>query len=168
LGTKAPIDDTSWRILTELQANARLSFTELGRRVGLTAPAVAERVHRLEEAGVIAGYRLELDHERLGLPLLAFVRLRARDGKCAEFAGVAERLPEVLESHRITGTESYVLKAAVRDVRHLEDLIDRLMPWGETTTSVVLSSPVTHRVLEPEVVREPAPEDVASAERDSA
>jgi Lrp/AsnC family leucine-responsive transcriptional regulator len=150
------LDDTSWRILSELQQNARISFTELGRRVNLTPPAVADRVRRLEEAGVIAGYRVQLDNERIGLPLVAIVRLRAPGEKCGEFARVIEGdgFPEIIDAHRITGTESYVLKAVLRDVEHLEHLIDRLMPWGETTTSVVLSSPVTHRVIEPVLVRE--------------
>jgi Lrp/AsnC family leucine-responsive transcriptional regulator len=155
LETKVAIDDIGWKILRELQANARISFTELGRRVNLTPPAVADRVRRLEEAGVIAGYRVQLDNERIGLPLVAIIRLRAPGEKCAAFGHEVEGegYPEILDAHRITGTESYVLKAVLRDVEHLEHLIDRLMPWGETTTSVVLSSPVTHRVIEPEVAQ---------------
>ena len=151
--TKVAIDDIGWRILQELQANARISFTELGRRVNLTPPAVADRVRRLEEAGVIVGYRVQLDNERIGLPLVAIIRLRAPGEKCSAFGREleGEDYPEILDAHRITGTESYVLKAVLRDVEHLEHLIDRLMPWGETTTSVVLSSPVTHRVIEPDV-----------------
>ncbi|MBI4261853.1 MAG: Lrp/AsnC family transcriptional regulator [Actinobacteria bacterium] len=159
--TKVQLDEVSWRILEELQESARMSFTELARRVGLTAPAVADRVRRLEEAGVISGYRLEVDHARLGLPLKAFVRIRCGEGKCADLGEFAGRLPEVLECHRITGTESYVLQAAVRDVAHLESLIDRLMPYGETTTSIVLSSPVTHRAIERDLAREA----VADADR---
>lgn len=145
-----PLDAVSWRILAELQENARLSFTELGRRVGLTPPAVAERVRRLEEAGVITGYRLELSVERLGYPLLAFVRVASRGVQtAADVTRGVEELPEVLECHHVTGEDCYILKVAVQSVRHLEAFLDRVLRYGNTTTSIVISSPVTRRVIEP-------------------
>jgi len=147
LESEAILDDVNWKILEELQGNARLSFTELGRRVGLTAPAVAERVRRLEDAGVIQGYRVDLNLEKLGLPLLALIRIATGDGLCGPFAEVAMDIPEVLECRRVTGGDSYVMKAALTSVRHLEALLDRLTRYGQTVTSLVLSSPVTYRTI---------------------
>jgi Lrp/AsnC family leucine-responsive transcriptional regulator len=141
------MDETGWRILGELQENARISFSELGRRVALTPPAVAERVRRMEETGVIAGYRAQPANDRIGLPITAFIRWTATGNDCAYLGEVAKDIPEIVECHRVTGEESYVVKVVVRSVEHLEELIDRLMPYGETKTSVVLSSPVTHRAL---------------------
>lgn len=142
------IDEIDWRILEELQGNARTTFSELGRRVSLTPPAVAERVRRLEEAGVIRGFRADLDPARLGLPITAFVRMRAaNETTCRELGEHAVDFEEILECHRVTGEDSYIAKVAVRSVAHLEDLIDRLMPYAETITSLVLSAPVTSRVL---------------------
>ncbi len=143
------LDDVSWQILVELQQNARLSFTELGRRVGLTAPAVADRVRRLEELGIIVGYRAELNLEKVGLPLIAYIRMATHERRPVPFGSVAKDFPEVLECHRVTGGDSYIVKVAVSSVRHLETLLDRLVNYGETVTSVVLSQIVTHRVIGP-------------------
>lgn len=146
---EARIDETDWRILEELQANGRITFTELGRRVSLTAPAVAERVRRLEESGIISGFRAHLDPSRVGYPIIAFVTWTAAGPDCAHLGDVAKEIPEIMECHRITGETSYILKVAARSVQHLEQLIDRLMPYGSTITSLVLSSPVIHRPLAP-------------------
>ncbi len=143
------LDDVSWQILRELQTNARLNFSELGRRVGLTPPAVAERVHRLEESGVIRGYHTELDFERIGLPLMAVIRIATDEHAVVHFGSVAKDMPEVLECHRVTGEDTYMTKVAVASVRHLEGLLDRLRPYGQTVTSIILSSPVTNRVVTP-------------------
>lgn len=147
MDTEKILDETGWQILGELQQNARISFSELGRRVALTPPAVAERVRRMEETGIIAGYRAHPGHERIGLPITAFIRWTATGNDCAYLGEVAKNIPEIIECHRVTGEESYVVKVVVRSVEHLEELIDRLMPYGETKTSVVLSSPVTHRAV---------------------
>jgi Lrp/AsnC family leucine-responsive transcriptional regulator len=151
LASEAGLDEIDWRILGELQGNARITFTELGRRVALTAPAVAERVRRLEEAGVVAAFRAELDPAAVGYPVTAFVRWTAAGPDCSHLGEVAKEIPEVVECHRITGETSYLLKLVARDVQHLERLIDRLMPYGSTITSVVLSSPVRYRALGPAV-----------------
>jgi len=143
------LDDVNWRILGELQQNARVSYSELGRRVGLTAPAVAERIRRMEDTGIIEGYRTELNLERIGLPILALIRVATSEGACAQFGAVARDIPEVLECRRVTGGDSYVMKVAVTSVQHLETLLDRLTQYGQTVTSIVLSSPVTHRVVAP-------------------
>jgi len=145
------LDDIGWRILRELQENGRISYSELGRRVGLTPPAVAERLRRMEESGIIRGYRVELDLEKVGLPLTALVRVTHRGVNCLELGRIVAEYPEVLECHRITGAEPYIMKVALRSVQHLQEFIDRLMAYGETVTSIVLSSPVTHRVIDPAV-----------------
>lgn len=157
LETERLLDETGWKILTELQDNARISFSELGRRVALTPPAVADRVRRMEEAGLIGGYRAHPDLGKVGLPITVFIRWTAIGNDCAHLGEVAKDIPEIIECHRVTGEASYVVKAAVRTVEHLQDLIDRLMPYGETKTSVVLSSPVMHRAVGPEHVREAEP-----------
>src|ERR687891_2242379 len=150
LGPSRALDETGWAILRELQENARITFSELGRRVSLTPPAVAERVRRMEDSGVITGYRVELDHARVGLPILAFVRLRAAgDIKCLELGELTKDIPEILECHRVTGEDSYIVKVAVRSVEHLERLVDSLMPYAETVTSLVFSSPVRTRTIGP-------------------
>lgn len=143
------LDSISWQILQELQQNGRLSFSELGRRVGLTPPAVAERVRRLEDAGIIEGYRAVVNLAKVGRPLVALVRLASDERRCSQFAAVAKQTPEVLECCRVTGADSYIVKVAVSSVHHLEELLDRLMPYGQTITSLVLSTPVTHRVIGP-------------------
>src|SRR5579884_2782480 len=129
------LDDINWRILQELQENGRLSFSELGRRIGLTPPAVAERVRRMEEAGIIEGYRAVLNLEKIGIPLTALIRIATDERMCSQFGAIAKDIPEVLECCRVTGGDSYIVKVAVTSVRHLEDLLDRLMPYGQTVTS---------------------------------
>ena len=141
------LDAVGWRILSELQENARISFSELGRRVGLTPPAVAERVRRLEEAGIIKGYRLDLDVARLGLHLQALVRLAPRSASPSEIKQAVGAMSEVLECHHVTGEDCYIMKVAVPSVRELEGLLERLLKLGNTTTSIVVSSPVTGRVI---------------------
>lgn len=157
---KANLDEVSWQILCALQEDARLSYSELGRRVGLTPPAVAERVRRLEEAGIITGYYAQLDLCRLGLMLTAIIRLAPRGRPPGELGRLVASLPEVLTCDHVTGDDCYILKVALTSVGHLERLLERLHPHGDTTTSVVLSSPVTHRVVGPDSVepsRAPAP-----------
>ncbi len=141
------LDDLNWRILVELQQNARISYTELGRRLGLTSPAVAERVRRLEEAGGITGSHAHLDLAKLNLPISAMVRLkdRTRGGSTA----VVRQLAEVLEAFRVTGEDYLVMRVAVRSVERLQSLIDRLAHSGETETALILSTPVDHRVIRP-------------------
>jgi Lrp/AsnC family transcriptional regulator, leucine-responsive regulatory protein len=141
------LDGIDWQLLVELQENARLSLSELGRRVGLTPPAVAERVRWLESVGVINGYRLELSVEKLGLPVLAFVRLANRTDASSEIRRVVGSMPEVLECHHVTGEDCYILKVAVPSVQHLEGVLEPLLRFGHTTTSIVISTPVTRRTI---------------------
>jgi Lrp/AsnC family leucine-responsive transcriptional regulator len=138
------LDGLAWKILAELQADARLSYAELGRRVGLSTPAAAERVRKLEDAGVIQGYTALLDPERLGLGVGAFIRIRhgGAEALAKKLTAAAAKMPEVVECHRCTGDESFILKVRVESVRHLQGLIDQLTPYGMTSTSLILSSPV--------------------------
>ena len=142
------IDDIDRNILKELQQDARVSYAELGRRVGLTTPAVIERVRKLEDAGVIVGYRAEIDTAKVGLPITAFVRMSITGVDYSHIIEVAEQSNEVLECHRGTGGDSFIMKVAVASVEHLQQMIDRFTPYGVTTTTIVLSSPVKRRVIE--------------------
>ncbi|MGH2561669.1 MAG: Lrp/AsnC family transcriptional regulator [Thermomicrobiales bacterium] len=141
------LDRVNLRLLDELQRNPRLSMTELGRRVGMSSPAVTERVRRLEEAGVIRGYRLDIDPAALGLPLTAYVRVRPNAGQLANVADLARSMPEVVECHRITGEDCFILKIHVPAVDQLDRVLDHFLRLGVTTTSLVQSSPVPPRSL---------------------
>jgi len=141
------LDGTDTALLTELQGDARLSLAELGRRVGLSSPAVADRLRRLEEGAVIVAHRAELNPEALGLALTSIIRIRPTPRQLAKVAELAKDTPEIVECHRITGEDCFFVKAHVRDVHHLEELIARFTPYGQTTTSIVQSSPVPRRGL---------------------
>jgi len=145
LNGEEALDDTHRRLLAELQRDARLTLAELGRRVGLSSPAVAERVARLERDGVIAGYHAAIDPRALGFSLSAVIRIRPGPRQLPKVAELAQQAPEIVECHRITGDDCFFIKAHVRDVAHLEELIDRFTPFGQTTTSIVQSSPVPGR-----------------------
>ncbi len=142
------LDATNIRLLDEIQADARLSNAELGRRVGLSAPAVADRLARLEAGGAIVAYRAELDPRALGYSLSVVLRIRPAPRELKQVAELAQRTPEVVECHRITGDDCYFMRAWVRDVDHLEEVIDRFTVLGQTTTSIMQSSPVPGRPLE--------------------
>jgi Lrp/AsnC family leucine-responsive transcriptional regulator len=142
------LDETNCRLLAELQSNARVSLAELGRRVGLSSPAVAERLQRLEHEGVILGYHAELNPRALGFALTAVIRVRPAPGQLSRVADLARATPEVVECRRITGEDCYIVDAHVRSVEHLEEVIDRFAAHGQTTTSIVQSSPVPTRGLE--------------------
>lgn len=142
-----PLDEVNRRLLAELQDDARLSLAELGRRVGLSSPAVAERLSRLEDDGAIVGYRTVVNPRALGYALSVVIRVRPAPRQLHKVAGLAADTPEVTECHRITGEDCFFLKAHVRDVEHMEEVIDRFALYGQTTTSVVQSSPVPLRGL---------------------
>jgi len=139
------LDDANLRLLVELQQDARLSFAELGRRVGLSSPAVAERLARLEETGVIKGYRAEIDPRAVGFTLGVVIRIRPAPRELHKVADLAQRTPEVVECHRVTGEDCYFMKAFVRDVEHLEEVIDQFAIYGQTTSSIMQKSPVPGR-----------------------
>ena len=141
------MDAISWKLLEALQQNARLSFAELGRKVGLSTPAVAERVRRLEESGAVTGYHASVNTVKLGLPMRILVRLTIPGGELQISRTIAalKEMPEISRCHRITGAESFVIEADVVSIRHMEALIDKLSTLGATSTSTVLSSPVERR-----------------------
>ena len=140
------LDETNRRIVEELQADARLSMAELGRRVSLSAPAVAERVQRLERAGVITGYHAAVDPKAIGFPLAAVVRVRPASRQLHKIPEVARDIPEVVECYRITGEDCFFVKLHLRAMEDLEAILDRFVLYGQTTTSIVHSAPVAARV----------------------
>ncbi len=139
------MDETSLRILIELQGNARLTLAELGRRVGLSAPAVADRVQRLEESGVITGYHAEVDPRALGFQITVMVRVQSAVRELPRIAKIAEEIPEIVECHRTTGDDCYHFTMHLRSADRLEPILDRFTPYGRTTTSLVQSTPVPRR-----------------------
>jgi Lrp/AsnC family leucine-responsive transcriptional regulator len=138
-------DDKNIDLLSLLQSDPRMSISELSRRVKLSAPAVKERVTRLEEAGVIAGYRLDLNPKALGFPVTAFVRIRPMPGQLPKIIALAESMPEVSECHRITGEDCFILKVHLDALENLDVVLDRFLAFGQTTTSIIQSSPVPPR-----------------------
>ena len=142
---KAGIDATDWRLLDLLQNDARLSFAELGRKLKLSPPAVAERMKRLEERGVIRAYRAQIDLSALGRGLHVYLRVVVQPKDYARFKKAVEAMDEIFECHHVTGEESFILRAAVEAVSALERLIQKLTAHGPTTTSVILSTPLDRR-----------------------
>lgn len=143
------MDSVDWRILAELQGDARLSQNEISRRVNLSAPAVAERVRRLTDTGVVRGYAARIDPNALGRAVQAFVQLDCYGPKCILKDESVHGWPEVLEVHRVTGDACSVLRIAVADMAGFQDLIDRLARYGKPTSSLVLSSPLPWKPVQP-------------------
>jgi Lrp/AsnC family leucine-responsive transcriptional regulator len=141
------LDRTDWRLLAELQRDGRASYAELARAVAMSASAVAERIRRLEEAGVIAGYQATVNPERVGLTVMAFVRVRYPTGNYRPFHAMLESTPEIVEAHHVTGEDCFILKVLARSMRHLEEVTGRIAGLGPVTTSVVYSSPLAARSI---------------------
>ena len=147
------LDETSWHLLQELQENARLSYTELGQRVGLSIPSVAERVRKMEEAGIITGYHAEVNLTKLGLPILAIIRLGSFVGQsCNRVASQVSEIPEVLECYKVTGTDCVVVKAVSASIDHLERVIEQLSLSGPASTSLVFSRPMKRHAITRELL----------------
>jgi Lrp/AsnC family leucine-responsive transcriptional regulator len=142
---KSVLDPIDRRIVAELIENGRISFAELGRRVSMSPPAVAERVQRLERAGVVTGYHAAIDPKKLGYQLTAIVRVKPAPGQLARIPELAATIPEVGECHRITGEDCFYLTVHLRSIEGLSDLLDRFLVYGETTTSIVNASPIPRR-----------------------
>ena len=152
------LDLVNIRLLQELQCNPRLTMSELGRRVGMSSPAVTERVRRLEESGVIRGYNLEVNPAALGLPISAYIRIRPSPGQLSKVAELARQIPEVVECHRVTGEDCFILKVYIPSIDQLDVLLDAFLLYGSTTTSIIQSSPVP---LRPPPLPDPSPYDLA-------
>ncbi|TDW89432.1 Lrp/AsnC family leucine-responsive transcriptional regulator [Kribbella pratensis] len=139
------LDELNIRILNELTADPRLRTTELARRLGVSTPTVRERVARLEESGVIRGYRVDIDPAALGRPVAAWVRLRPGPGQIPKIVALAQRTPEVVECHRISGEDCFLIRVQVAEIPALESVLDRFQVHGQTTSSFVVSTPVPPR-----------------------
>jgi Lrp/AsnC family leucine-responsive transcriptional regulator len=142
-----PLDAIDLRILTELQRDGRATLAELGRRVALSAPAVAERVQRLEESGVITGYHATVDAVALGFPIAVLVRVSPSPRELSRIPKIADEIPQIVECHRITGDDCFFFIAHLRRVEELEPILDRFTPYARTTTSILQSSAVPRRPL---------------------
>ncbi len=142
---KAGLDATDWKLVDLLQADARASFAELGRKLRLSAPAVAERMKRLEERGVVRAYRAEIDLSSLGRGLHVYLRVVVAPKDYVRFKKAIAGMDEIFECHHVTGAESFVLRAAIDTVPSLETLIQKLTAYGPTTTSVILSTALDRR-----------------------
>jgi Lrp/AsnC family leucine-responsive transcriptional regulator len=141
------MDDLNWAILGELQQNSRLPAAEIGRRIGLSAPAVAERIQRLEERGIIKGYQTHVDFDKLGLTIRAFILFRTNVLKHTELIRLVEAIPEVLEWHTITGNYAVLLKVAAFSSEQLAAIIEGLEEYGETNTSLILSKSPQRKII---------------------
>jgi Lrp/AsnC family transcriptional regulator, leucine-responsive regulatory protein len=139
------LDPRNIELIRLLQDDPRMPVSELARRVGMSAPSVKERLTRLEEAGVICGYRLDLDPKMLGLPITVFIRVRPMPGRLPKIAELAQSMPQVVECHRITGDDCFILKVYLEALESLDRVLDRFLTYGQTTTSIVQSSPVPLR-----------------------
>lgn len=141
------LDEVNRRLLTELNADPRITMSALARRVEMSAPAVTERVQRLERTGVITGYRMDVDPAALAMPVTAFARVRPAPGQVPKIAQLAQALPQVTECHRITGEDCFLLKVHAATVGQLEEVLDQFLSYGQTSTALVVSTPVPPRPL---------------------
>lgn len=145
--TNKTLDDFNWKILQELQMNARITTVELGKRINLSAPAVAERIRRLEEEGYIKGYRTVVDYDKLGLSVPVFISFKATKINHSEMLKMADEMPEVVEWYGITGSHCSILKVVVTTTKELGIVIEKLQEFGETSTSIILSSNSVPKVV---------------------
>jgi Lrp/AsnC family transcriptional regulator, leucine-responsive regulatory protein len=143
----ALLDTVNQQLLTELQSNPRLTMSALARRVGMSSPAVTERVQRMERAGVIRGYRLDIDPAALGMPVTAWVRVRPGPGQLPKIAALAVERANISECHRISGEDCFLIKVHAATVESLTETLDQVLQFGQTITSIVHSTPVPPRAL---------------------
>lgn len=134
------LDEFNWKIIQELQMNARITIVEIGKRIGLSAPAVTERIKKLEEEGYIKGYRTIVDYDKLGLSVPVFISYKATKISHGDMIKMVDKMPEVMEWHGITGAHCSMLKVIVASTKELETIIEKLQEFGETSTSIILSS----------------------------
>ena len=145
--SKALLDRRNVKLVGLLRDDPRMAISELARRIGMSAPAVRERIQRLQEAGAILGYRTEIDPAALGYPVAVFIRIRPMPGQMAKIAALAKRAAQIVECHRITGEDCFIMKAHIEALDRLDPLLDRFLAFGQTTTSLIQSSPVPPRNL---------------------
>ena len=145
MDSTALLDGYGKKLLDELQVNARLSLAELGRRIGLSPSATAERLKQMEEMGILHGYTVQIDREALGLEVMAFIRMSCGGQHYHRLLEYVQTLEEVRECHHLTGGDDFLLKVTTTNMADLEALIEALLPYGNPVTSLVLSSPVERR-----------------------
>ena len=145
--TNKGLDDINWKIIQELQMNARITIVEIGKRIGLSAPAVAERIKKLEDEGYIKGYRTVVDYDKLGLSVPVFINYKATKISHGDMIKMVDKMPEVIEWYGITGAHCSVLKVIVASTKELESVIETLQEYGETSTSIILSSNVKPKII---------------------
>jgi len=145
------IDELNWGILKSLQENSRESFASIGRKIGLTPPAVAERVKKMEDMGILEGYNAKVSHIKAGYQLKAIITLRAFMGKLKPFLQMVKSLNEVVNCYRITGNENIIMEVVLKDQFHLEKFIDKLIQYGETRTNIILSDVVINTPIKRQV-----------------
>ncbi len=142
------MDNTDYRILEILQKTGRISMKDLGKTVGLTAPAVSERVKKMEDAGIIMGYKARINHGKLGKTISAFIDLSMPSESYAKFIEFAEESDSVVECHHVTGGDSLIVKVLASNIVELEALIDSIKRLGKTNTSIILSSPIIDKAIQ--------------------
>jgi len=145
------IDKLNWKILEELQSNARASLTDISKKIKLSSPSVAERIQKMEELGIINGYTVKIDMEKLGYSLGVYISIKIRFGQVQNFGKYIKSVPEICECHKLTGHDCMLMKGYVKNPKHLEDLNERLTVYGELTTSLILNSIVSERIYNSEV-----------------
>ena len=141
------LDDINWKILKALQRNARQSNTEIAKQAGITSPAVAERIRKMEDLGIIQGYYTKVSHYETGHQLKAIITLRAFMGRLKPFLEIVKSFDEVVNCYRITGNENIIMEVVLNNQRHLEKFIDQLLTYGETRTHIVLSNVVENNPI---------------------
>jgi Lrp/AsnC family transcriptional regulator, leucine-responsive regulatory protein len=142
-----PVDWIDLQILRLLEENSRLSYAELARKVKMSVPSVTDRIRKMEDSGVIEGYSIRLSPAAMGFEMLVFLRLQAAPSAYQRIQEFATNTPEILEMHHVTGAESFLIKAVVQSIGHLESLIGKLSQHGTTATSVVLSTKLENRKI---------------------
>jgi len=141
------LDALNWKILQCLQENARQTNTDISRKIGISSPAVSERIRKMEDMGYITGYTTKVSPFELGYQLKAIITIRAFMGKLKPFLHIVKTYDEVLNCYRITGNENIVMEVVFKNQKHLESFIDQLISFGETKTQIVLSHVVENKVL---------------------
>lgn len=141
------LDEYNWKILEELQKNARMTAVELGKRINLSAPAVSDRIRKLEDEGYIKGYRTVVDYDKLGLSVPVFISFKGTKISHGQMLKMVDKMPEVIEWYGITGTHCSILKIVVSSTKKLEIVIEKLQEFGETSTSIILSSNAKPKIV---------------------
>ena len=141
-----PLDTTDRAIIAALSENGRMTVRDLAAQIGLSSPSITERIHKLEDAGAIRGYTIVVDPKAFGLGIAAHVRMRAMPGEVKRLAQMLIDTPEVVEADRVTGEDCFLAKVVVSDVRELESVIDRFLPFSSTDTAIIQSSTVARRI----------------------